>query len=159
MELNGCSSVNRYATLSKSPATFSLHRTTFKQHVPHFQKHEDHCSSAICDPQLGGGCTTQPLSEMWTHSASLHRGFVLVGEDEDAASRPAIAFAEKDVRGLRPAKEAMHTGINVLLENNGLIADEIDQVIIARAAGAYLLVQPHHQLSRDRLDELGYKPK
>ncbi|TKJ30232.1 MAG: hypothetical protein CEE40_05575 [Chloroflexi bacterium B3_Chlor] len=69
---------------------------------------------------------------------------MLVGEDEDAASRPAIAFAEKDVRGLRPAKEAMHTGINVLLEKNGLTADEIDQVIIARAAGTYLLFRPHH---------------
>lgn len=64
-----------------------------------------------------------------------------------------------DPGSARPAKETMHTGINVLLEKNGLTADEIDQVIITRTAGTHLLFRPHHQLSRDRLDELGYNPK
>jgi len=66
------------------------------------------------------------------------REFVLVGEDEDDGNRPAITFTQKDVRELQLAKGAMRTGINVLLETNGLTADEIDQVIIAGAFGTYI---------------------
>ena len=58
---------------------------------------------------------------------------MFVGEDEDGGSRPAVAFAQEDVRGLRVVKEAMRTGINVLLDDNELAAEEIDQVIVAGA--------------------------
>jgi uncharacterized 2Fe-2S/4Fe-4S cluster protein (DUF4445 family) len=53
----------------------------------------------------------------------------------------------------------MRTGINVLLEKNGLTADEIDQVVSAGASGTYLPSRRHQQLSRDMLDRLGYNPK
>jgi uncharacterized 2Fe-2S/4Fe-4S cluster protein (DUF4445 family) len=66
------------------------------------------------------------------------REFVLVGEDESDDGRPAITLTQKDVRELQLAKGAMRTGINVLLETNGLTADEIDRVIIAGAFGTYI---------------------
>jgi uncharacterized 2Fe-2S/4Fe-4S cluster protein (DUF4445 family) len=68
------------------------------------------------------------------------REFVLVGEDERSDGRPAITLTQKDVRELQLAKGAMRTGINVLLETNGLFADDIGQVIIAGAFGTYISV-------------------
>lgn len=53
----------------------------------------------------------------------------------------------------------MHTGINVLLEKNRLTADEIDQVIIARAAGTHALFRRHRLSCGNMLDRLGYNPK
>jgi uncharacterized 2Fe-2S/4Fe-4S cluster protein (DUF4445 family) len=66
--------------------------------------------------------------------------FVLVDESEDDDNRPAITLTQKDVRELQLAKGAMRTGINVLLETNGLTADETNQVIIAGAFGTYINV-------------------
>jgi len=71
-------------------------------------------------------------------SEGARREFVLVSEDESDDGRPAITLTQKDVRELQLAKGAIRTGINVLLEVNGLIADEIDQVIIAGAFGTYI---------------------
>jgi uncharacterized 2Fe-2S/4Fe-4S cluster protein (DUF4445 family) len=68
------------------------------------------------------------------------REFVLVGEDERSHGRRAITFTQKDVRELQLAKGAMRTGIDVLLKANGLMADDIDQVIIAGAFGSYINV-------------------
>jgi uncharacterized 2Fe-2S/4Fe-4S cluster protein (DUF4445 family) len=64
--------------------------------------------------------------------------FVLVGPVEGSDRSPAITFTQRDVRQLQLAKGAMRTGINVLLETNGLTADDIDQVIIAGAFGTYI---------------------
>jgi uncharacterized 2Fe-2S/4Fe-4S cluster protein (DUF4445 family) len=66
------------------------------------------------------------------------REFVLVGPVEGNDGPPAITFTQKDVREVQLAKGAMRTGINVLLETNGLVADEIDRVIIAGAFGTYI---------------------
>ena len=74
------------------------------------------------------------------------REFLLVGPEDRLAregpdagdGRPDITFTQKDVRELQLAKGAMRTGINVLLETNGLVADEIDRVIIAGAFGTYI---------------------
>jgi uncharacterized 2Fe-2S/4Fe-4S cluster protein (DUF4445 family) len=65
------------------------------------------------------------------------REFVLVSEDEHNGRR-AITFTQKDVRELQLAKGAMRTGIEVLLETNGLAPDQVDQVIIAGAFGTYI---------------------
>jgi len=66
------------------------------------------------------------------------REFVLVDSDEGANGHPDITLTQKDVRELQLAKGAMRTGIDVLLETNGLTADDIDQVIIAGAFGTYI---------------------
>jgi uncharacterized 2Fe-2S/4Fe-4S cluster protein (DUF4445 family) len=63
------------------------------------------------------------------------REFVLVEEGDD---RPSITFTQKDVRELQLAKGAMRTGIEVLLRNSALRADEVDQIIIAGAFGTYV---------------------
>jgi uncharacterized 2Fe-2S/4Fe-4S cluster protein (DUF4445 family) len=66
------------------------------------------------------------------------REFLLVERGEAGDGSGAITFTQKDVRELQLAKGAMRTGIEVLLEDNGLAADEIEQVIIAGAFGTYL---------------------
>ena len=66
------------------------------------------------------------------------REFVLVDSDDGANGHPEITFTQKDVRELQLAKGAMRTGIDVLLETNGLTADDIDRVIIAGAFGTYI---------------------
>ena len=86
------------------------------------------------------------------------REFVLVESDEGAKGYPDITFTQKDVRELQLAKGAMRTGIDVLLETNGLAEDEIDRVIIAGAFGTYIDVAsamaigmlPHLPLDRFR---------
>jgi uncharacterized 2Fe-2S/4Fe-4S cluster protein (DUF4445 family) len=66
------------------------------------------------------------------------REFVLVGQDERDQGQPAITFTQKDVRELQLAKGAMRAGINMLLATNGVIADDVDRVIIAGAFGTYI---------------------
>jgi len=65
------------------------------------------------------------------------REFVLVGEEE-RGGQAAITITQKDVRELQLAKGAMRTGIQILLEAQGLAEQEIDRVIIAGAFGAYI---------------------
>jgi uncharacterized 2Fe-2S/4Fe-4S cluster protein (DUF4445 family) len=65
------------------------------------------------------------------------REFVLVGEEE-RGGHPAITITQKDVRELQLAKGAMRTGIQVLLEAQGLAEEKIGQVIIAGAFGTYI---------------------
>jgi uncharacterized 2Fe-2S/4Fe-4S cluster protein (DUF4445 family) len=67
------------------------------------------------------------------------REFLLVDDAGGGGDRrQAITFTQKDVRELQLAKGAMRTGIEVLLEANGLAQDEIEEVIIAGAFGTYI---------------------
>jgi uncharacterized 2Fe-2S/4Fe-4S cluster protein (DUF4445 family) len=63
--------------------------------------------------------------------------FVLVGEEE-RNGQPAITITQRDVRELQLAKAAIRTGIQVLLEANGVSEDKIKQIIIAGAFGTYI---------------------
>lgn len=65
------------------------------------------------------------------------REFVLLGE-QDRDGRPAITITQKDVRELQLAKGAIRTGIQALLEADGLSDDNIDEVVIAGAFGSYI---------------------
>ena len=65
------------------------------------------------------------------------REFVLVSKEE-RGGQPAITITQHDVRELQLAKAAIRTGIQVLLETNGVSEDEIKQVIIAGAFGTYI---------------------
>jgi len=69
------------------------------------------------------------------------REFVLVADNGLEEGRPAITFTQKDVRELQLAKGAMRTGIQVLLEVNGLAAEAVDQVLIAGAFGSYIDIE------------------
>jgi uncharacterized 2Fe-2S/4Fe-4S cluster protein (DUF4445 family) len=72
------------------------------------------------------------------HSSHGKREFVLVDSIKGDDAPSAITLTQKDVREVQLAKGAMRTGINVLLETNGLTAGDIDQVIIAGAFGSYI---------------------
>ena len=63
--------------------------------------------------------------------------FVIKGEANDADA-PSITFTQHDVRELQLAKGAMRTGIQALLEANGLSDQDIDKIIIAGAFGSYI---------------------
>lgn len=65
------------------------------------------------------------------------REFVLVGKEE-RGEQQAITITQLDIRELQMAKAAIRSGIQALLEANGCSEDEIVQVIIAGAFGAYI---------------------
>jgi len=65
------------------------------------------------------------------------REFVIVGDPGDTTG-PCITFTQHDVRELQLAKGAMRTGIQALLEANGLSDEDIDEIIIAGAFGNYI---------------------
>jgi uncharacterized 2Fe-2S/4Fe-4S cluster protein (DUF4445 family) len=50
----------------------------------------------------------------------------------------AITLTQRDVRQLQLAKGAIRTGIQALLEANGLADEDINQVVIAGAFGSYI---------------------
>ena len=62
--------------------------------------------------------------------------FVLVDETEGAGQ--AVVFTQSDVRSVQLAKGAILAGIHILLEDAGLTAAQLDQVIIAGAFGNYI---------------------
>jgi len=65
------------------------------------------------------------------------REFVLVSE-KDMDGRPAITITQHDVREVQLAKAAIMTGIQVLLDANGLNEKDIRQVFIAGTFGNYI---------------------
>jgi uncharacterized 2Fe-2S/4Fe-4S cluster protein (DUF4445 family) len=64
--------------------------------------------------------------------------FVLVYGDKEESGHPDITFTQRDVRELQLAKGAIRTGIQVLLETNGLTEQDIDSVLVAGAFGSYI---------------------
>jgi len=65
------------------------------------------------------------------------REFVLVSEEERRVA-PAITITQHDVREIQLAKAAIRTGIQVLLQSNGVAETDVEQVILAGAFGTYL---------------------
>jgi uncharacterized 2Fe-2S/4Fe-4S cluster protein (DUF4445 family) len=61
--------------------------------------------------------------------------FVLVEKSEGQAS---VSFTQHDIREVQLAKAAIRSGIQILLEAQGLIENEIEDVIIAGAFGTYI---------------------
>ncbi len=62
--------------------------------------------------------------------------FLLAGDDpEDPATLPLIAT---DIRQLQLAKAAIRVGVDVLLDRAGIAAEDLDEILLAGAFGAYL---------------------
>lgn len=57
---------------------------------------------------------------------------------ERGARRPAMTLTQRDVRELQLAKGAIRAGVEVLLGELGLKADDLDMVILAGAFGTYV---------------------
>jgi len=70
-------------------------------------------------------------------TAGDQREFVLVSAGETAGGS-AITLTQHDVRQLQLAKGAIRTGIQALLQANGVTDEDIDQVVIAGAFGSYI---------------------
>ena len=66
--------------------------------------------------------------------------FVIAGEAE-AGNNWAITVTQHDIRELQLAKGAIRCGIDTLLQNAGITAAGLDQVIIAGAFGTYIDVE------------------
>jgi len=62
--------------------------------------------------------------------------FVLASREETGAE--PVVLTQKDVRELQLAKAAIRAGIEILLGQAGLIAGDIDQVLLAGAFGSYI---------------------
>jgi uncharacterized 2Fe-2S/4Fe-4S cluster protein (DUF4445 family) len=66
------------------------------------------------------------------------RVFVLHWRGDPGDVANSIFLTQRDVRELQFAKAAIASGWNVLLEESGLAADEIQQVLLAGSFGSYL---------------------
>jgi len=66
--------------------------------------------------------------------------FVIAGAGESGNGR-AITVTQHDIRELQLAKGAIRCGIESLLQDAGITADDVDEVIIAGAFGTYIDVQ------------------
>jgi uncharacterized 2Fe-2S/4Fe-4S cluster protein (DUF4445 family) len=63
--------------------------------------------------------------------------FVLVAQGEGGDGREVV-ITRADVGEIQLAKGAMRAGINVLLEEAGLSAEDVDQIVVAGAFGTYV---------------------
>jgi uncharacterized 2Fe-2S/4Fe-4S cluster protein (DUF4445 family) len=102
------------------------------------------CGSAILDTlaQLYLAGIVDSSGKMKPHARVREvngtREFVLVYSDKKDDGHPDITFTQRDVRELQLAKGAIRTGIEVLLESNGLQYQDIDRILIAGAFGSYI---------------------
>lgn len=69
-----------------------------------------------------------------------HAEYVLVWA-EDSATKEDIVITEVDIDNLLRAKAAVYAGITMLMESVGVIADQLEEVLIAGAFGNYLEVE------------------
>ncbi len=68
------------------------------------------------------------------------REFVIAGPEE-SGNRRTIAVSQHDIRELQLAKGAIRAGIDTLLQDAGITAGDLHQVIIAGAFGTYIDVE------------------
>lgn len=65
------------------------------------------------------------------------REFILVSESI-SGTKQDIVVTQNDINEIQFAKAAIHTGINILLNDFGITEEQIDQIIIAGAFGTYI---------------------
>jgi len=63
--------------------------------------------------------------------------FVLIPEEKSGLEED-IVITQDDISAVQLAKGAIRAGIEILLENAGITADEITKIIIAGAFGSYI---------------------
>lgn len=65
------------------------------------------------------------------------REFVLLDEDMQNG-RPAIVLTQGDIREVQLAKAAIRTGIDALLAEHDIAAEDVDRILVAGAFGSYI---------------------
>jgi uncharacterized 2Fe-2S/4Fe-4S cluster protein (DUF4445 family) len=86
---------------------------------------------------LGTNGVFRPDSHPRVRIGGARREFLLVPSGEQGALRD-LAITQQDVSEIQLAKGAIRAGIEILLGEAGLEAQEIQQVIVAGAFGTYL---------------------
>lgn len=82
---------------------------------------------------------------------------LMIAEGEDHP----ITFTQQDVRNVQLAKGAIRAGIEVLLADAGLVADDLDRIVIAGAFGLYIDIDSAvaigmvPDLPRERFEQIG----
>ncbi|MBN2500857.1 MAG: DUF4445 domain-containing protein [Anaerolineales bacterium] len=63
--------------------------------------------------------------------------FVLVPADKSGTGRDVV-IGQEDVNEIQLAKGAIHAGLSILMETNGVAPEEVEEVVIAGAFGSFL---------------------
>ncbi len=85
----------------------------------------------------------------------------VIADETKAGNGRAIAVTQHDIRELQLAKGAIRCGIETLLQDAGIAAGDLDQVIIAGAFGTYIDVESAitigllPKLPLDRVSQVG----
>jgi uncharacterized 2Fe-2S/4Fe-4S cluster protein (DUF4445 family) len=98
------------------------------------------------------------------HNERVQKGFhgdefVLVSASENRERQ--ITFNRSDINQIQLAKGAMRTGVDILLDKDGLTAKDLDAVIIAGAFGTYLDIESGIEIGmfpdipRDKFHQMG----
>lgn len=84
-----------------------------------------------------------------------------LGGQRVAVLAPGVHFSQDDVRAVQLAKAAIRTGVDMLLQDQGLHEQDIDRFIIAGAFGAYIDITSgiaiglFPQLPMERFEQVG----
>jgi uncharacterized 2Fe-2S/4Fe-4S cluster protein (DUF4445 family) len=70
-----------------------------------------------------------------------HGGSFCLVAAEDSGNDRAVILTRKDINEIQLAKAAIRTGIEILLQEAGKVAEEIESFVIAGAFGSYLDVE------------------
>ncbi len=71
--------------------------------------------------------------------------FVFVPAERSGNGRE-IVLTQKDINEIQLAKGAIHAGIKILLDVNGITADQVEEVILAGAFGSYIHISSAVQI-------------
>lgn len=84
----------------------------------------------------------------------------IVWEDKAAAGLPVV-FTQRDMRNVQLAKAAIRTGLDLLLDNAGIAADDLDRILVAGAFGNFIEIEDAVGIGllpgvpRDRIVKIG----
>lgn len=120
------------------------------------------CGSAVVDTtatfyQSGGITEKGRIVKGFPLATDTGEQRLFVLQDAD----PKVVFTQDDIRAVQLAKGAIRAGIEILLEEAGLVYEQVDKIIIAGAFGAYIDVENARvigmfpDLPLDRFEQVG----
>ena len=80
---------------------------------------------------------------------------------EDNSGGLPVVFTQADMRNVQLAKSAIRTGLDILLENAGIVAEDLDRLMVAGAFGSFIDIEDAvdigllPDLPRDRIVKIG----
>ncbi len=89
-------------------------------------------------PEEAAAAVSPTLAARFATVGDGERVFVLHRPSPDSPASESVYLSQRDVRELQFAKAAISTGWTLLLEELGVTADEVQQVLLAGSFGSYL---------------------